>query len=284
MPPEKSASHLAATQRWMQRFIVDPASDARLIRRERASARVRVKPSRALKSEERVAIYRGMYLLRMNEALLSDFPALESAVGHEGFHRLVADYVAVYPSRSYTFNDLRQHIVRFLATWGPKRQRAWLADIAAVECALADAFDAPRSGVLTARQAAAVPASAWPAARLEATPSLHLLSLRYPVNDVLPKLRDGAHLHAPRPQATWLAVFRRDDRVWRLPLSEPAFVLVTDLSRGVPLGRALRRAAAADPDLEPAVLHSWFQRWVAEGIFAAVKRPPARRRAGTRRR
>ena len=42
-------------------------------------------PSRTLQPEERLAIYQGMYLLRMEEALETDYPALKHFLGDEAF-------------------------------------------------------------------------------------------------------------------------------------------------------------------------------------------------------
>src|SRR5207248_8962330 len=74
-------------------------------------------PSRSLRPAERVAIYQGMYLLRMEEALVSDYPALKHLLGDQRFAALVRDYVAAFPSVSYTLNRLGDHFPEFVAKW-----------------------------------------------------------------------------------------------------------------------------------------------------------------------
>src|SRR5438876_225142 len=45
-------------------------------------------PSATLQPEERIALYRDMYEVRMVEALEADYPALRALIGHSKFHRL----------------------------------------------------------------------------------------------------------------------------------------------------------------------------------------------------
>jgi hypothetical protein len=284
-----ASSDLASLQRFMQRFITDPRSDRHVVARDRTAARTLVLPSRSLAPEERLGIYRGMYLLRMYEALASDFQRLEALIGHEAFHRLVADYVAVHPSRSYSFEDLREHLPRFVAGWDPrpraavrrkptartvarlKRERVAASELASLERAIADAFQAPRAPVLTARQVKRVPAEAWSTARLVAVPSLRLLAFRRRVNEAFSSFVPGERLVIPPPKANWIAVYRRDDRVWRLPLTRPAFEVLSDLASGKSLGSTLRRAAMKRARVTPDLVQAWFRRWISEGIFSRVE-------------
>src|SRR5205807_1622921 len=62
-----------------------------------------------------------------------------------------------------------------------------LADLARVEWAFIDAFDAPDAPPLDPKTIAAIPEDAWPNARLTLHPSLQLLRLVYPAH----KMRDA---------------------------------------------------------------------------------------------
>jgi hypothetical protein len=63
-------------------------------------------PSRTLEPADRVGIYQGMYLMRMEEALESDYPGLKHLLGGHAWSALVRDYVAAHPSVTYTLNRL----------------------------------------------------------------------------------------------------------------------------------------------------------------------------------
>jgi len=88
---------LDRVQRWMQALIQDQGTCEEAITSERAQAEISadeartvVLPSKTLSSFERLDIYREMYLLRMEEALDTDYPALKHFLGDEEFMRLVA--------------------------------------------------------------------------------------------------------------------------------------------------------------------------------------------------
>ena len=89
-------------------------------------AREMVLPSKTLSSLERLDIYRDMYLLRMEEALSIDYPSLKHFLGDEEFMRMVARYVDVYPSRSYTLNRLGDHLCEFIDTLDDLPQAGFL--------------------------------------------------------------------------------------------------------------------------------------------------------------
>src|SRR5207245_9329882 len=120
-----------------------------------------VLPSRSLAPSERVGIYQGMYLLRMEEALESDYPALKRFLGPRGFRALVRDYVASFPSRSYTLNRLGDHLPAFVLTAIGRRHRGFCHDLARLELAMTEVFDAVETPTLSAEAVAAVRAEAW---------------------------------------------------------------------------------------------------------------------------
>lgn len=79
-------------QRWMQAVIVHPGDVDETPSSGGAEKEIpadslgeAVKPSKALTSAERMEIFHGMYLLRMEEALASGYPALKHHLGDEEF-------------------------------------------------------------------------------------------------------------------------------------------------------------------------------------------------------
>jgi hypothetical protein len=270
---------LGRVQRWMQAVVVHPGSVDEAI--AAASTRLSperlrevVLPSRTLAPSERVGIYQGMYLLRMEEALDSDYPALKHFLGPRGFRALVRDYVASFPSRSYTLNRLGDRLPEFVGRWGGLRHRAFCQDLARLELALTQVFDEVETPALSAEAVAAVPAERWPSARLRPIAACRLLALRYPVSAYIASLGDKRHRHPrPRRKDGWVVVFRRDYGVYRLELSPAAHALLSELAAGRPLGQAVAsavrrrgRAAAREKDL-----YRWFRQWMASGIFRDVE-------------
>jgi len=281
MPHEANVQvpDLAGIQRWLQAVIVHPGDVDEALKapaavRELPAGRLAdlVRPSHSLTPEERVEIYHGMYMLRMVEALETDYPAVRHFLGEPGFEELVGDYVERYPSRSYTLNRLGDHLPRFLAEDRDREHADFLHDLARTELAITEAFDAEETPILGPDGVQAVPPEAWPAARLEPTAALRLLELRHAVVPHLEAAKRGRPAPAPRRRASWLAVYRRDYSVLRLELGRAEFRLLRSLVDGVPLGEAVAAAARELRSVQrEQTVFSWFRGWIAEGLFRSVR-------------
>jgi hypothetical protein len=233
-----------------------------------------VLPSKSLKPVERLGIYHGMYLLRMVEALQADFPALEHFLGEDAFRELVRAYVQAFPSRSYSLNPLGDHLPEFVRTAPGVKRPEFCHDLARLELAVSQVFDAPETPPLTEAAIAAVAPEAWETARLKTIEAFALLAFRYPVNAYLQTVRDDNHQHPrARLKDTWVAVYRRDYGVFRLDLTRAAHDLLADLAQGTPLGRAVAEAVRRGERRAPseAELFRWFRQWVSGGIFRSVE-------------
>jgi hypothetical protein len=272
---------LERLQRWMQTAVVQPGSVENAVHAPEVAALVPAEhvgevllPNDALTSVERLGIYQGMYLLRMEEALESDYPGLKHFLGARRFFELVRDYVQVFPSRTYTLNRLGDHFPEFVGSLkAGLRRRAFCHDLARLELAMAEVFDAEETEALSADAIAAVPETAWERARLRPIAAFRLLVLGYPVSDYLQSVHDEGHDHpSTRARPSFVAVYRRNYSVRRLDLSRGAHDLLSALASGAPLGEAV--ASAVTPGgrraPRPDELFRWFRQWVAGGVFRAV--------------
>jgi hypothetical protein len=264
----------------MQGVIVHPADLDGALRAPEVQAEVPegaaghvILPSPTLTARERLGIYKDMYLLRMEEALASDFPGLKHFLGDRGFWDLVAGYVQAFPSRSFSLNPLGDRLPEYVQQAGAVPRRDFCHDLARVELAIAQAFDGEETPALSEVEVAAVPEEAWARARLLPVATCRLLAVRYPVSAYLDSLDDEEHRHPPaRRRDGWLAVYRRDYGVRRLDLPRGAHDLLADLIGGRPLGEAVDRATRAPRRaLGEDDLFKWFRQWVAGGVFRAVE-------------
>jgi hypothetical protein len=238
---------LGGLQRWMQAVITHPGDvDAALASPEAASlvdpASVGdvVRPSATLAPAARVGIYQGMYLLRMQEALETDYPALAHFLGEERWRELVRDYVDAHPSRSYTLNVLGRSLAEFVRAWPGLRHAGFGHDLALLEWAVTEAFDAPGSPVLSEADLVAVPEAAWERARLVPSAALHLLALGHYA-------------------------------VHRVALTRGGFALLADLVEGRLVGEAVARALRRGrPRPTGEQVFGWFREWARAGVFQGV--------------
>jgi len=263
---------LSALERWFDGRVAGPWEGKRA--RGPATARV-IRRTATLTADERVAIYTRMYFARLFEVLQADYPALEKIVGEDAFEKIARAYVAKFPSRSYSLNPLGRRLPEFLARAPRVPKRVIAVDIARVERAMSEVFDAEEAAPLSPDAVAAVPASAWASARLVPIPAFGLLALRTRANAAVSAARQETPLPDLRTHATWVAVFRRDDTVYRLDLTEPQFALLSALCRGktvrVALAAAVKAAGRRDAAALPGQLFGWFRTWTEEGLFRAIE-------------
>jgi hypothetical protein len=276
MAPELA---LGGLQSWMQSVIVHAgpiqealaSDDARALLPPGRLGEVLL-PSATLAARERIGIYHEMYLLRMAEALESDYPALAHFFGETRWPALVRDYLRAHPSRSYTLNVLGRSLADWLGAAPGVPRRGFCRDLARLEWAVTEAFDAPETPRLGTTELEAVPPEGWDALRLVPSAALRLVELGWNANQWLDSTKDDQHDHPkPRRREAWVAVFRQSYAVYRRELSRPAFRLLSDLASGLPVGQALAAAAGRGGVPDPEALTRWFQEWASDGLFTRLE-------------
>jgi hypothetical protein len=276
---------LGGLQQWLQSVIVHPGPVDEAVASPEAASLVPpgrlaevILPSATLTPRERIGVYHGMYLLRMTEALESDYPALAHFLGEKRWAALVRDYVERHPSGSHTLNVLGRALPSFLLEApDPLPRRGFCHDLALLELAVTEAFDAEETPRLSEAELASVPAEAWDLARLVPSAALRLLELGWNANDWLDSTKDDRHEHPrPRKRATRLVVFRQGYAVYRRKLGPSAYRLLADLVAGLPVGEALAAALRRRGAPGPEALTRWFRDWAADGAFTRIAVPQAR--------
>lgn len=251
---------LASTVRWFQGSVVAP--------HEARGAERFILPSKRLRPAQRMAIYADAYLARLVEALEEDFPALTRHLGHRRFHRVARAYLRRHPSRHYSLNPLGRKLPQFLS------DRPGARDVARVEAAMSEVFDAEAIPPLRPADFAKVPPERLAGSRLAFVPAFRLLELDHAVNPVVDAAREERRQLPPlRRRRSWVAVYRKEFQVWRLDLSEPAFAALRALHRGRTVAQAVAAAAKAwreESHLLQARVRRWFGEWVSEGFFARL--------------
>lgn len=233
-------------------------------------------PSERLAATDRVGIYAGMYFLRLCEVLSDDFPALCALLGPEASERLQRAYLVRHPSSHPNLNQLGRDLAGWLADEAPDvPARAFAVELARLERAVQEVFDAPRATSLSTDELLGIPPEAWAETGLETAPALRLLAFEHPTNAWYQEWREKESAPAvPEPSSSWLALYRRDWRVWRQPLAPEAFALLGALQEGATLGAALESLAERpELDLEEVgrSLTDWFREWSGLGFFVGLR-------------
>jgi hypothetical protein len=266
---------LLPLQRWMQEVITHPGDVHAAVAARSATRLIQdvedvVRPSKSLQPVQRIGVYHGMYMMRMVEAMEVDYPALAQYLGEDDFTELITGYVQQHPSRSFTLNRLGDHLPEYIASLPKIRNRVFVHDLATFELAMTQVFDEAEVAPMAADSIAFIPPHALESLRFAAIPALRMLTLDYDVDAAFQSFRDDEQMR-PQRKKSWLAVYRRDYSVMRLPLSRAAFTFLRMLIAGETIGGAIEdfhRRFHRLPEQDE--LFGWFRDWSAAGLFASL--------------
>lgn len=275
-----SSPTLAQTQLLLWKLITAPEGVARGLdelpaaERRLACALVRDRPP--LSAIERCDIYANMYFFRIRDVLQDDFPALAGVIGEVEFHNLVTDYLLRHPPSHFSLRHVGRDLPGFVAGHAVVQRWPFLSDLARLEQAIADAFDAPDAPVLRAAELAVLAPADWPQLRLAVTPSLRLLQLDWPVASIWQAAREGHQLAGPEREPVSMRVWRRDLRVFHKPIPPLEAQALAVLREGGTFGTVCEILAAGE-DEEAGAQKAFLllRSWLAEEVLA-LPHPPTR--------
>jgi hypothetical protein len=255
----------------------------------RAYAARFIKPNDRLTSFERLEIYNRQYWFRLLSSMVADFPGLRAVLGAARFEAMSRAYIVDNPSRSFTLRNLGSQLESWLhknPRWAGKKQ-ALALDIVKLEWAEIEAFDGKAEPPLRPEDLAA---NAGANLRLRLQPYIQLLSLRYPIDDLLLELKSNLEdnevasnafqerrkrkrvqsVAKLKPAAIALAVHRIDNSVYFRRIEHEELALLTELKQGRTLQKAVAHAfieTKIPPQELPALVQRWFHNWAALGWF-----------------
>ena len=265
--PEPS---LRDVQRWMQSRILPPERAA-----AEALSTVELNPQAGDPGVERLSVYSGGYVARMQEALEEAYEAVRHVLGARAFGELARGYAARYPSRDYNLSMAGRNLPVFLGFYPLTRELPFLPDLAALEWKVVEAFHAFDRPPLDPARLAAIPPEDWDRLRLAFQPSVGRIASAWPVLDVWEARKQPVGEVridlANRPQRVLVA--RRGLEVRCELMDELQDKTLAALLEGKTLGEVCGQAAAeADGGSPP--LAEWFTRWAGNGLVAEVSSTP----------
>jgi hypothetical protein len=287
---------LRALQRTMARAVMQPLTRTERMQNTapdgkpmRAYAARFIKPNDRLSSFERLEIYNRQYWFRVLSSMVEDFPGLRAVLGARCFEEMSKAYLTDCPSRSFTLRNLGSRLESWLRKhpkWAGAKQDLAL-DITRLEWADIEAFDGKAEPALRPGD---LGGSADANLRLKLQPYVQLLSLKYPVDDLLLEVRkededtDFASnafqekhkrkrvqaVAKLKPAPIFLAVHRLDDSVYFRRIEPEEFAILKALRCGKPLGEAIDvgfRRTKIPLEQRAASVQQWFQNWAALDWF-----------------
>jgi putative DNA-binding protein len=259
---------------------------------------------------ERLDIYANMYFYRLLDCLAEDFPKLLAALGPARFHNLITDYLLRHPSVHPSLRHLGRHLPQFIASHPLASEFSWAADLARLDWARADLFDAPDATPLSRDALARLPQDRAGEARFSMVPAFALLRFDHEVVRYWRRLEEGGaaggdetteHGHAtgnaarekteaddtaaggneshdrpdpPRRRSTAARVWRKDFVVYHRGIDEDEVRCLELVGAGESIAR-MCQGLAAGRSVAKATERAgrMIQGWLDDGILADVTLP-----------
>jgi len=140
---------------------------------------------------DRLDIYANMYFYRLLDCLAEDFPRVVEAIGRDRFHNLATDYLLAHPSASPSLRLLGRQLPEFAKAHEIAGEFPYVADLARLDWARVDVFDAPDVPALTREALASLPGDRAGDVRFKLIPGFRLLRLEYDVARIWRTLQEG---------------------------------------------------------------------------------------------
>src|SRR3954447_20005832 len=229
--------------------------------------------SRREKRETLYGVYRYAYGSRLVEAMRNDHELLHAYLGDEMFDEMGHAYVKARPSEHPNLRWFSQGLPAFLKTTEPYCNHPVIADLAALEKGLNDAFDAAEGEVLELTAMAAFAPEQWndltftphpSAARLELSTNAAAVWLALK-NDETPP--DAVTLEQPSRVLIW----RQDTTPMFRELPPEEAMMWDEAANGIPFGVLCEMLATFDdPDSAAARGAGYLHGWITSGTLTAV--------------
>lgn len=226
---------------------------------------------------ERLDVYADMYFFRLLDALQQDYPKLTSLVGAANFHNLVTDYLLVHPSRYASIRHIGRHLPAFIQ--GHALTKTWpgLPDLAQLEWARGEVFDAANSTPLQAADLATIQPESWAELRFGLIPALRILDLQLPMDAVWLALDRGE----PQPQDASeaapfsMVVFRNGLVAYHRRANQGEAAALRALLAGSSFGELCASLEATHGEDAAPVAFSLLKLWLEDGLLCSICMPPA---------
>jgi hypothetical protein len=258
-------------QSTLQACILDPQQDREWIRARLQAGSVDV--------DSQLEIYANAYVIRLVEALRSNYPALHHALGDEDFELMARRYLERYPSTHASIRWFGGSLARFLQYQDSYRRVPVLSELAVFEWAVRHTIDAADAERLTTETLLSVPAENWGELRFDLHPSVTILSLQWNAPQLWHELAEvatdpsGTAIAPARQPLHWLVYWKPDlASGWRslTGMEQAALECLRQGAAFADICACIATHEAGDAAMQAAVM---LRSWVEQGILIS-REPP----------
>lgn len=219
----------------------------------------------------RIEIYAEMYRARLVDVLREDFPRTAAAVGDEAFRALACRYLTRHPSEHPSVRHVGGRLAAFVA--GEPSLPPWLADLARLEWARVEVFDAADAEPLRLEDLHALPPADWPALRFRPIPACAVVESAWPIHEIW-TVAGTSDLSHVTPTPAVVRVWREGFEVSHAAMGQTERRVFPMLQRGESFA-ALCSAADGDGDAAAREIGALLLRWLEDQLLTRVPGPGA---------
>ena len=219
-------------------------------------------------------VYRNAYVLRLIDFLSHDYEKLHAYMGDEQFAQMARDFIAANPSATPNARWFGAGLAKFLQTSDPYRDMPVLSDLADLESALNDVFDAEDAVVLGLVDLKAVAPDAWPMLTFVPHPATRRLDLSTNASDIWSALHKDET--PPQPKApgetNQLIIYRSDGMAAFRALSSDEAMMWDEAAKGVRFSILCEMLSIyCGEENAAARAASYLQGWINSGLLTRVE-------------
>jgi hypothetical protein len=229
--------------------------------------------SEELGADARLAIYARMYLWRLLDVLRDDHPRTAAVLGDGAFRDVVRAYLGGYPSEHPSVANVGRHFSAFLGASLPVGAPPWAPDLARLEWARREVFDAPDATPLGLDTLRGVAPEAWPAARFRVVPALALVVAGWPVQRAW-VAEAGAPVPELPAERTVLRVWRSGYSVYHARLNAREEAALARLRAGEPFAAMCEEFADLPEGEAAAGAAALLVTWIEDGMVCSLDLDP----------
>ncbi|MGI9524026.1 MAG: HvfC/BufC N-terminal domain-containing protein [Hyphomicrobiaceae bacterium] len=224
-------------------------------------------------AKKRFNVYRNNVMASLSDALVSNYPVVNTLVGDEFFREMARVFIVSHPPGTPVLLEYGREFASFIETFAPARTLPYLADVARLEWAWIVAYHAADSDPIAIGALQAIAADQLEEVRLDFHPSFHLIRSGWPAasiwhahqfdDDPAVRMQDIA----PERENAIVVRPRSSVDVRRIKAGSAEFVAC--LRRGGTLAQAAEPLADGSSDDMGAMLHLLFD----SGSIVGVSHP-----------
>ena len=222
-------------------------------------------------------VYRDGYVLRLIDVVGNDHEHLHRYLGEPEFRAMASQYIVANPSHHPNARWFSRGLPEFLRAAEPYAQKPVLADLAALERALNDAFDAGDAPALGIADLAAIPVGVWSSLAFVAHPSTGCLEASTNAAAIWMALKSEEPPPPPAvsPEAARILVWRQGTAAMFRELSAEEAMMWQLTAAGAAFGEVCQMMTVFDTaETAPSRAAGILKSWLDAGLLSRVV-PPA---------